>query len=58
SVHKEQDGSLLLITALPLESWMVWYILSFGSSVEVLEPAILRQAVIDQAKNITSLYKP
>lgn len=56
-VCKEPAGSLLVCVSLPLDNWVVGYVLSFGSEVTVIEPDQLRQALLEQAKKIGDLYK-
>jgi len=50
------DGSLLVKTVLPEDGWLYGYILSFGSYVEVLEPARLRETVRKAAQEVFRLY--
>ncbi len=57
SVQKEKDGTLLVTTSWPYDSWVVGYVLSFGSSVTVVEPQYLRDEVHDMAKKLCELNK-
>lgn len=57
SVQKEADGSLLVTAHWPYDAWVVGYVLGLGSSVTVVEPEQLREAVLEQAKKICERYK-
>jgi len=50
------DG-LLVSARFPLDEWVVGYLLSFGTDVEVIEPAGLKEAVMQAAKNIYEHHK-
>lgn len=55
---RRRDGALIVSAPLPVDSWLVGYLLSFGGRAEVLEPAELRAALREQAKQIYETYKP
>lgn len=46
------DGSFLVTARFPVDDWVVGYLLSFGTEVTVIEPAGLKEAVCQTAKNI------
>ncbi len=52
-----EDGSLLAAAEMPCDEWLIGYILSFGTDVEIIEPQDLRQAVIQQVEKIYGHYK-
>jgi predicted DNA-binding transcriptional regulator YafY len=57
SVQKEKDGTLLVTTCWPYDSWVAGYVLSFGPSVTVVEPQCLRDEIHEMAKKLCELYK-
>lgn len=55
--REEPDGSLVLaFQVLGLDEIMRW-LLQFGSRVEVLEPAALRQAMAEEAMRMVAIYR-
>ncbi len=56
-IEKQTDGSILVTVDLPLDSWVVSYLFSFGDGVTVLEPTHLRGALAAYAKSIYEHYK-
>lgn len=56
-IIETQDGSLLVTTEMPEDAWLVGYILSFGTQIQVLEPSHLQELVAHQAKKIYEMYK-
>ncbi|WP_339808956.1 MULTISPECIES: WYL domain-containing protein [Gammaproteobacteria] len=56
SLQKLDDGTLLT-THLEHTQELVWWILGFGASVEVLEPQGLREEVADEVLRAQKLYK-
>lgn len=57
SVTPQPDGSLLVEAHFPLNSWVVGYLFSFGTDVEILEPPQLRQELADYAEKIAAHHK-
>jgi len=51
------DGSFTLEVMLPEGEWLYSYILSFGSSVEVIEPEHVRKTISYQIKQAFKLYE-
>ena len=56
SIIKNEDGSLTVDMYLPNDNWLYEYILSFGPSVEVLEPQNVRAEIVRQAEEIKNKY--
>lgn len=52
------DGSMLVEACFPMDSWVIGYIFSFGTNVEILYPPNLRQQLWEYAEEIASHYKP
>lgn len=57
SIHKNEDGSLIVTTKMPEDDWLIGYLLSFGTQVEIIEPTYLRDILSETAKNIYKKYK-
>jgi predicted DNA-binding transcriptional regulator YafY len=47
-----------LEVALPGGEWIYGYILSFGSLVEVLEPAHVRKSIAERTRQVLKIYEP
>lgn len=56
-VHLQDDGSILLEGDATYGAWMQSYLLSYGSSVEVIEPAAWRSYFTEQAQGILTTYE-
>ena len=56
-IERQPDGSLTVETRLPTDSWVIGYLYSFGTDVDVLEPAGLRAELADYAKRIFTHHK-
>ncbi len=52
SITKDSDGSLLVSVRFPLDGWVVGYLHSFGTEMEILEPIGIRVEVATYAKAI------
>lgn len=57
-ITRETDGSLFVETAFPLDGWALSYLFSFGTQVEVLAPAEIRETLAAYAKKIYLHHKP
>ncbi|MPN46205.1 Protein PafC [bioreactor metagenome] len=57
SITPEPEGNLLVETDFPMGSWVVNYFLTFGTDLEVLEPADLRQYLAAYAQRIATHHK-
>ena len=51
------DGSMIVSVNYPEDDWVYATILSFGEYVEVLQPEHMREAVLEKAKKICTVYK-
>lgn len=51
-IEKTENGDLIVSADMPQDAWLVGYISSFGTQVEIVEPAHLRKAVAEKAKEI------
>lgn len=57
-VQIEENGDLAVSAMMPEDVWLVGFLLSFGTQVDILSPAYLREAVARQAKLIYEKNKP
>ncbi|MDT8716726.1 YafY family transcriptional regulator [Clostridium sp. 19966] len=55
-IRENEDGSFIVTAVIPWGQWIYGYIMSFGESIEVLEPEYLRKAIIDQHKKALKKY--
>lgn len=56
-IEKQPDGSMLAALCFPMDSWLVGYLLSFGTEVDILEPASLREAVALHAQTCADHHR-
>ena len=57
-VSKKENGDLTVSVEMPEDEWLIGYLLSFGTQVDIVEPAYLKNIVAEQAKKIYEKYKP
>lgn len=51
-VQQQADGSFLVSAKMPVDAWLIGFLLSFGTQVDILAPLSLRDAVAKQAEQI------
>ena len=51
------DGRLLVECSFPEDQWLLSFLLSFGSQLEVLSPARWRDALTREAKKLSAVYE-
>lgn len=56
-ITKNPDGSFTIIASLPENKWLIRYILSFGSDIEVLAPQNIRDMFQSELSKITIKYQ-
>ncbi len=56
-VQRQENGDLIASAPMPEDAWLIGYLLSFGTQVDILSPACLKEAVARQAKLIYEKYK-
>ncbi len=56
-VSKKENGDLVVSVEIPEDEWLIGYLLSFGTQVDIIEPAYLKDIVAEQAKKIYEKYK-
>ncbi len=55
-IARQDNGDFLVSARLPVDQWLIGYLLSFGAQVEVKEPAYLREILAAQAREIFQKY--
>ena len=56
-VSKKENGDLIVSVEMPEDEWLIGYLLSFGTQVDIIEPAYLGNIVAERAKKIYEKYK-
>lgn len=51
-VTVQEDRTLIVSVQMPEDTWLIGYLLSFGTQVEVIEPLHLRRVLADEGKKI------
>ncbi|HPZ73130.1 MAG TPA: YafY family protein [Bacillota bacterium] len=57
-IETDSEGNLTVTTQMPEDAWLVGFLLSFGTKVEILEPPYLKGIVASVAKDIYEMNKP
>ena len=57
-VTQKENGYLTVSAEMPENEWLIGYLLSFGTQVDIIEPAYLKDIVAEEAKKIYKKYKP
>lgn len=57
-IVEEENGDFTVSAEMPVDDWLIGYLLSFGAQVEVLEPAYLKEKLAEQGKLIYEKNKP
>ena len=50
-VHQE-NGDLIVCAEMPVDTWLIGYLLSFGPHIEIIEPKYLKGVLAAQAQAI------
>jgi len=56
-ITQNADGSIMVITNMPCGEWIYGYLLSYGASLEVLEPLSVRNKMMEQIDEYKKIYK-
>lgn len=51
-VSRQENGELIVSADMPEDEWLTGYIMSFGTQVEIIEPAYLKEVIAENAKKI------
>ena len=55
-IELQDDGTLIAWADMPQDEWLIGYLLSFGTQVEIIEPLYLRNVLAKQAWKIWEQY--
>ncbi len=51
-IRQQENGDLIVYANMPVDSWLVGFLLSFGTQAEIISPAYLKKFVAEQARLI------
>ncbi len=51
-IEYQENGDLIAYAEMPVDTWLIGYLLSFGTQVEVIRPKYLKEMLAAQAKEI------
>lgn len=51
-IKYQKNGDFIVSTKMPIDTWLIGYLLSFGSQVEIMEPKYLKKILAAQAQKI------
>lgn len=57
-IERQTNGNLTAYANMPVDQWLIGYLLSFGTQVEILEPKYLKELLAKQAFEIYEKNKP
>lgn len=57
-IEYQKNGDLIVRAEMPVDTWLIGYLLSFGPQVEILEPKYLKDVLAAQAQAIYEKNKP
>lgn len=57
NVTRQADGSFIVDVHYPIDDWVVGYLFSFGTAVEILQPPGLREQLAQYAQSIANHHK-
>ncbi len=57
-IRQQENGDLIASAKMPEDGWLTGFLLSFGTQVEILSPADLKEIIAEQAKLIYEKNKP
>ncbi len=57
-IQRLENGDLIASADMPADAWLTGFLLSFGTQVDILSPAYLREVIAEQAKQIYEKNKP
>ena len=57
-IEYQKNGDLIVRAEMPVDTWLIGYLLSFGAQVEILEPKYLKDVLAAQAQAIYEKNKP
>ena len=57
-IEYQKNGDLIVCAEMPVDTWLIGYLLSFGAQVEIIEPKYLKGVLAAQAQAIYKKNKP
>ena len=57
-VQRQENGDLIVCANMPEDKWLTGFLLSFGTQVDIISPAYLKETLAQQAKLIYEKNKP
>ena len=54
----QANGDIIVSTEMPEDAWLIGYLLTFGTQVDIIEPDYLKDVLAEQAKRIYEKNKP
>ena len=57
-INQDDNGDFIICAQMPIDEWLIGYLLSFGSKVYIIEPKYLKKIVYNEAKKICEQNKP
>lgn len=57
-IEYQKNGDLMVCAEMPVDTWLIGYLLSFGAEVEIIEPKYLKSILAAQAQAIYKKNKP
>lgn len=57
-IEYQKNGDLVVHAEMPVDPWLIGYLLSFGTHVEIIEPKYLKSVLAAQAQKIYQKNKP
>lgn len=57
-IEYQKNGDLVVHAEMPVDPWLIGYLLSFGTQVEIIEPKYLKNVLAAQAREIYRKNKP
>lgn len=57
-VERQANGDLIVSTEMPEDAWLIGYLLTFGTQVDIIEPIHLKDVLAEQARKIYEKNKP
>ena len=51
-IEYQKNGDLIAYAKMPVDAWLIGYLLSFGTQVEIMEPTYLKEILAKQARAI------
>lgn len=57
-IHQDDNGDFIICAPMPIDEWLIGYLLSFGSKVCIIEPKYLKKIVYNKAKKYANEINP